>query len=97
MNGPRELVSSYSQGLKWVSLWSATVIPNVKVFGWRLYHDILLTLSNLKKRHVLKDSVCQIRSEGEENIEHLFKLCPFAVRVWKLSLLRINSLECIPI
>ena len=44
----------------WAALWKLRLPNKIKVFGWKVYHDILPTWLNLIKRQIIIDNGCPI-------------------------------------
>lgn len=66
-------------------LWKTSCTPRVKFFIWLIMVDRLNTKSMLKRRnlHIQDDEICVMCDTGEEeDIEHLFFRCPFAIQCW---------------
>ena len=67
-------------------LWKSKCTPRIKFFGWLLFVHRLNTRNMLRRRHFHIDSgyTCVMCSSGaEEDILHLFFVCPFAVSCWQ--------------
>ncbi|XVF66077.1 hypothetical protein PTKIN_Ptkin10aG0005200 [Pterospermum kingtungense] len=58
------------------------VPPKVKVFGWKLSHDILPTYLALTKRRILSDPICPRCSVAEETTTHAIRDCAKARNIW---------------
>jgi len=66
-------------------LWSSKCTQRIKFFAWLLLVDRLNTKAMLLKRHfhVKPNTLCVMcRSTIEEDIDHLFFFCPFAISCW---------------
>ncbi|CAL1352894.1 unnamed protein product [Linum trigynum] len=63
-------------------VWDSFAPTKVKAFLWLLKHGRVLTHENLKKRGLSLASMCIMCKEAEENINHLFWLCPFSNKIW---------------
>ena len=82
----------YSYAFSWVEthpyykvLWKSHCTPRVKFFAWLILVDRLNTKTMLRRRNlnVQDDTLCVMCSAGiEEDIDHLFFECPFAVQCW---------------
>ena len=71
-------------------LWQSKCTPRLKFFAWLLLVDRLNTRNMLLRRHynVHPNSWCVLCStQEEEDLNHLFFTCPFALSCWnKLSI-----------
>lgn len=64
-------------------LWKLTVPPTVKIFGFLLLKDSLLTHDNMLHRNMRCNSTCALCENCPvESSFHVFFLCPYAVHVW---------------
>ena len=82
----------YSYAFSWVEthpyykvLWKSHCTPRVKFFAWLILVDCLNTKTMLRRRNlnVQDDTLCVMCSARiEEDIDHLFFECPFAVQCW---------------
>jgi len=68
-------------GLSFRYIWKAKIPHRIKVFLWLLENKAVLTKDNLIKRNWVGDPSCYFCSENE-NLDHLFFLCPIAKVVW---------------
>lgn len=65
-SGYRVLSRDFSQRLngvpefKWLKLWNLAIPPKIKNFMWRVMHDCLPTLENLRRRCVDVLPTCQV-------------------------------------
>ncbi|CAN0906113.1 Putative ribonuclease H protein At1g65750 [Linum grandiflorum] len=69
----------------WNQLWSLQVPPKLSFFLWRIFHKIIATKVALLSKKIVKDSVCPVCLEGEESIEHIFLICPLAIRLYSMA------------
>uniref|UniRef100_A0A2N9HTX3 Reverse transcriptase zinc-binding domain-containing protein n=1 Tax=Fagus sylvatica TaxID=28930 RepID=A0A2N9HTX3_FAGSY len=66
----------------WKSIWKAKVPPRVAFFSWTAALGRLLTIDNLRKRHlILVDWCCMCKRSGE-SVDHLLLHCPMAWELW---------------
>lgn len=70
---------------KWLRLWNLSISPKVKNFLWRVMHDCLPTLENLKRKFVDVNPICQVCKLVVESVEHILLGCLFANKCWELS------------
>ena len=70
----------------WKSIWKAKVPPRVAFFSWTAGLGRLLTIDNLRKRHlILVDWCCMCKRSGE-SVDHLLLHCPMAWELWSMVL-----------
>lgn len=66
-------------------IWKSSCIPRIKFFVWLVLVDRLNTKTMLQRRHlnIEDDTLCVMCNTNlEEDINHLFFDCPFAVHCW---------------
>lgn len=63
-------------------LWHWRLPPKLKVFGWLVLKNRILTGKNLIKRGLFGPFVCSQCKSDEETVNHLFITCPFAQGIW---------------
>lgn len=66
----------------WGTLWKLDVPPKIRVFWWRVLHNSLPSKSEPKRRHVEKESHCEMCGDADESLYHVFLQCPVARRFW---------------
>ena len=83
-------------------LWKSKCTPRLKFFSWLLFVDRLNTRNMLLRRHynIQPNSMCVLCStNNEEDLDHLFFTCPFAMACWsKLGIqwdVSINISDCV--
>ena len=69
----------------------ATDPQQIKVFGWRVCHDILPTRRNLKKKWILMDELCLLCALSQESTIHALWECTVAQGVWHGSVRVLRS------
>lgn len=69
----------------WLKLWNLAIPPTLKNFVWRVLHECLPTLENLRRRFVDVQPLCGVCKLTSESLEHIFLTCPFANRCWGFS------------
>jgi hypothetical protein len=67
---------------------------NVKMFIWRVCHNLLPTKLNLFKKRVIDSPLCPICNQVKESVEHIVWLCPSAVDVWSCGSRKIQKSTC---
>lgn len=66
----------------WKLLWKLDVPPKIRVFWWRVLHNSLPSKPELTRRHISKESYCEMCGEPDESLFHVFFDCPVAKRFW---------------
>ncbi|CAN0913485.1 Putative ribonuclease H protein At1g65750 [Linum grandiflorum] len=69
----------------WNQLRTLQVPPKLSFFLWRIFHKILATKVALLPKKIVTDTVCPVCLEGEESLEHIFLLCPLAIRLYSMT------------
>ena len=85
-----DMLCSGDSGQSFKSIWKAKIPHRIKVFLWLLENKVTLTKDNLLKRNWQGDPSCYFCS-AEEDIDHLFFLCPIAKVTWGLVALCIGA------
>ncbi|XP_028089296.1 uncharacterized protein LOC114289726 [Camellia sinensis] len=67
---------------EWKIAWNLNLLPKLKHFVWRMYHNALATKQNLWRRRCAHSTDCPICLTAAESVEHLFFGCEWAKRVW---------------
>ena len=66
----------------WKIIWTAKVIPKVRLFIWRLIHNIIPSNDNLKGRGIhLENKCCVCGKLGESFIHAFFFSCKMSLSV----------------
>lgn len=81
MADTREAMAS-SDDRAWSQVWKLNVPPKVRVFWWRVLHNSLPSKAELKRRHIEKESFCEMYGDPDESVYHVAFLCPVAKRFW---------------
>ncbi|KAL5574849.1 hypothetical protein UlMin_016548 [Ulmus minor] len=63
-------------------LWGLGIPPKVKVFWWRVIHNILPTSFNLRAKHVPANPCCGLCGYSVDTTVHTLFLCPFIKPIW---------------
>lgn len=66
-------------------VWKTAVPSKLQHFLWRVSTRSIATGSNLRRRHVTRDSICKRCWLEEESEDHLFFTCPYARQIWRAS------------
>lgn len=56
------------------------------MFIWKFIHRAIAAKSELKRRKMQIDSICQQCGEHEETVEHIFFHCEKVQRIWAIPL-----------
>jgi hypothetical protein len=75
----------------WRSIWNLKVPNAVKMFMWKVCHNILPTKVNLARRGVNCNSMCPICKREEETIVHMLWSCPAARDVWGCGPIKVQK------
>jgi hypothetical protein len=68
----------------WKIIWKAKVPPRIAFFSWTAALGKLLTIDNLRKRHlIIVDWCCLCKSSGE-SVDHLLLHCSLAWELWSM-------------
>lgn len=59
----------------WTGIWKMNIKKKIQHFIWRVCHNKLPVMSNLRKRGREGDDMCLFCGEGRETTEHLFFHC----------------------
>ncbi|KAI5351664.1 hypothetical protein L3X38_004555 [Prunus dulcis] len=79
--------SNSDTSMLWRHIWNANVPTKLKIFAWRVAHDILPTKANLIKKGVDMQDMCMFCGDITESALHVLAMCPFAVATWNIFLL----------
>ncbi|KAG8492635.1 hypothetical protein CXB51_010097 [Gossypium anomalum] len=60
----------------WKIIWMLKMLPKVKVFSWRIGHDILPTYDNIGRIHQNFSTTCPRCKNSAETLIHALKDCP---------------------
>ena len=72
-------------GRWWRTLWSLHIPSKVKIFIWRVWHNILPVQTSLQRRGIVTPTLCTRCNEEPENLLHALLHCPAAMEVWMQS------------
>ncbi|XP_019418611.1 PREDICTED: uncharacterized protein LOC109329402 [Lupinus angustifolius] len=76
-------VSTKQPLIEWCNLiWSPNIPPSQSFITWRLMLGKLPTDENLKLRGLALVSKCNLCNEFQEDMDHLFFNCKFALAIW---------------
>ena len=63
------------------SVW-LSLLPKIKFFLWLVITDVLPTCEFLIVRRMKITNMCHFLNQNSENIDHIFKYCPFVQEIW---------------
>ena len=69
----------------WTKIWSIPVSHKIRHFAWRACRDALPTKSNLLRRKVIQEDLCESCREAPEIVGHVLWSCPKAKEAWECS------------
>ncbi|MBA0716196.1 hypothetical protein Golax_015047, partial [Gossypium laxum] len=64
--------------LFWKMIWQLKIIPKIRIFAWRVGHEILPTNSKIASIRPLMNLACQRCGADKETLIHALKDCPTA-------------------
>ena len=74
----KSLVHPRHKILNWI--WELNFLPKIKVFLWLTIREALPTCDYLTARRIEITNTCYLCNKSNENIDHIFKICPFCPR-----------------
>ncbi|KAL5548431.1 hypothetical protein UlMin_003662 [Ulmus minor] len=69
----------------WNTLWASEIPPKIKIFWWRIVHNIIPTSWNLRNNHIPASLECKLCGFGYETTVHALFWCPLVKKWWKSS------------
>ena len=69
----------------WCAVWKSRLLLKIRIFSWLLLRRRLRTRAFLHRVVLDVPAGCALCAGAEENCEHLFITCPFALSVWQLA------------
>ena len=63
-------------------VWQIQALPRAAFFVWSAALGKILTLDNLRKRHVIVINKCFMCKNNEETVDHLLLHCEVASAMW---------------
>lgn len=62
-------------------LWELKIPSKIRILIWRIAHDYLPTLHNLRVCSLVVNTLCPVCQMEEESVDHLFRVCTFTQQV----------------
>jgi hypothetical protein len=78
------LSSSRNGDFPWKIIWKSKVPPRVAFFSWTAALGKILTVDNLRKRHIVLVSWCCMCKADGESVDHLLLHCSVAKDFWDM-------------
>lgn len=66
----------------WMKIWKVHAPQKIKLFLWKLCHDILPVKENLRKRRLTEEGICPVCKQCPETLEHALLQCQWTRPVW---------------
>ncbi|CAA7051877.1 unnamed protein product [Microthlaspi erraticum] len=67
------------------AIWKLHTANKIKHFLWKIASKSLPTRATLRRRHIIRTSLCLRCCQQEETANHIFFECPYAQQVWRAS------------
>ncbi|KAM6564495.1 hypothetical protein CsatB_024493 [Cannabis sativa] len=74
----------------WSKFWKLQLPSKLRIFVWKVFHNVLPVASELNRRHIAASPYCPLCKLQQETIPHALFLCSRAKEVWKISNLNLN-------
>ncbi|RWR75099.1 Reverse transcriptase zinc-binding domain-containing protein [Cinnamomum micranthum f. kanehirae] len=74
----------------WLALWKMKAPPRVTAFTWLALRNKILTMDNLRLRHILLVNACPLCLADEESVDHLLFHCKQMRALWSAILYEFN-------
>lgn len=70
------------QSKTWHLVWNANIPTKIKVFYWKLSHNVVAVKGNLVRRNMGHDPTCLVCKHAEETTIHAFLECSWTRAAW---------------
>uniref|UniRef100_A0A803PH33 Uncharacterized protein n=1 Tax=Cannabis sativa TaxID=3483 RepID=A0A803PH33_CANSA len=74
----------------WSKFWKLQLPSKLRIFVWKVFHNVLPVASELNRRHIAASPYCPLCKLQQETIPHALFLCSRAKEVWRISGLNLN-------
>uniref|UniRef100_A0A803QHU6 Reverse transcriptase domain-containing protein n=1 Tax=Cannabis sativa TaxID=3483 RepID=A0A803QHU6_CANSA len=74
----------------WKYFWNLNLPPKIRIFVWKVLHNILPTAAALFKKKVLTSAECSLCASNWESIGHALFGCKHAKAIWKISTFQLD-------
>jgi hypothetical protein len=81
-----------SSHFPWKSIWRTKASLRVVFYAWSAAIGNILTMDNLRKRHVIVIDRCCMCKRNEESVDHILLHCAIACALWKFFLVALGCL-----
>jgi hypothetical protein len=92
----KALLPTAGHVIPWKSIWKTRAPPRVAFFVWAAALGRILTIDNLRKRHVIVIDWCYMCKGCGESIAHLLLHCLAAREIWSFIFSMFNILWVMP-
>uniref|UniRef100_A0A2N9FN40 Reverse transcriptase zinc-binding domain-containing protein n=1 Tax=Fagus sylvatica TaxID=28930 RepID=A0A2N9FN40_FAGSY len=92
----KALLPTAGRIIPWKSIWKTRAPPRVAFFVWAAALGRILTIDNLRKRHVIVIDWCYMCKGCGESIAHLLLHCLAAREIWNFIFSMFNILWVMP-
>uniref|UniRef100_A0A803QCG6 Reverse transcriptase domain-containing protein n=1 Tax=Cannabis sativa TaxID=3483 RepID=A0A803QCG6_CANSA len=69
----------------WKFFWSLNLPPKIRIFAWKVHHNILPTAAALHKRKIIDSAACSLCTSSWESVGHALFDCKHARKIWQDS------------
>uniref|UniRef100_A0A803PYN1 Reverse transcriptase domain-containing protein n=1 Tax=Cannabis sativa TaxID=3483 RepID=A0A803PYN1_CANSA len=69
----------------WKFFWSLNLPPKIRIFAWKVYHNIIPTAAALHRRKIIDSAACSLCTSNWESVGHALFDCKHARRIWQES------------
>lgn len=83
-NNDRDITTTSVHRIKWTRIWKLNIPPKMKIFFWRLLHNVVTCNVNLQKKEIQVPSN-YIECDKIEDLHHTFIGCEWETMFWFVS------------